>query len=46
MEDKNQTINPVEKKSSGDFVKLLVGIVLLIAVLVALKYAFEAFGFI
>jgi flagellar basal body-associated protein FliL len=46
MENINQTSQPNEKKSSNDFVKLVIGIVVFIIVLVALKYLVSALGII
>ena len=44
MENTNQTIEPKDKKSSSDFVKLVIGIVVFIIILVALKYLVSALG--
>lgn len=44
MENKNETINPVQKKPGSDFVKLFISIVVVIAILVALKFLAEALG--
>jgi len=46
MENKNHTIEPESKKSINDFTKLLIGIVVVIAAMVALKYLFSALGII
>jgi len=44
MENKNQTIEPENRKSINDFVKLLIGIFVVIIVMVALKYLASALG--
>jgi len=44
MENTNQTIQPKDKKSINDFMKLLIGILSFITVLVALKYLMSALG--
>lgn len=44
MENKNHTIDPESKKSMNDFMKLLIGIVVVIVSLVVLKYLAMAFG--
>lgn len=46
MANKNQTIAPVQKKPGTDFIKLLIGIAVVIVVLVALKLLSEALGII
>jgi hypothetical protein len=46
MENTNQTIQPNDKKSTNDFMKLLIGIFIFIIVLVALKYLVNALGII
>lgn len=46
MENIDQTIQPNDKKSTNDFVKLVIGIVVFIIVLVALKYLVNALGII
>lgn len=46
MANKNQMIAPVQKKPGTDFIKLLIGIVVVIAILVALKLLSEALGII
>ncbi len=46
MENTNQTIQPNDKKSTNDFMKLLIGVVVFVAVLVALKYLVSALGII
>ncbi len=46
MENINQTIQPNDKKSSNDFLKLGIGILVFIIVLVALKYLVSALGII
>jgi flagellar basal body-associated protein FliL len=44
MENTNQTIQPNDKKSTNDFIKLLIGIVIFVVALVALKYLISALG--
>lgn len=44
MENKGQILEPGKEKSSNDMIKLLVGIVVVIAALVALKYLMSALG--
>ena len=44
MENKNHTVQPVNKKSMNDFTKLLIGIVVVIIAMVALKYLASALG--
>jgi len=44
MENKNQAIEPENRKSINDFVKLLIGIFVVIIVMVALKYLASALG--
>jgi hypothetical protein len=44
MENKNHTIEPENKKSSKDFIKLLIGVFVVIISLVILKYLASAFG--
>lgn len=44
MESKNQNIIPEGKKSSNDFIKLLIGIIVVIAAMVALKFLASALG--
>lgn len=46
MENINQTIQPNDKKSTNDFMKLVIGIFVFIIVLVALKYLVGALGLI
>jgi len=46
MTNKNQMIAPVQKKPGTDFIKLLIGIAVVIAILVALKLLSEALGII
>ena len=46
MENTNQTIQPNDKKSTNDFVKLVIGIFVFILILVALKYLVSALGII
>jgi hypothetical protein len=46
MENTNQTIQPRDKKSTNDFMKLLIGMVVFVVVLVALKYLVSALGII
>lgn len=46
MENTNQTIQPNDKKSSNDFIKLVIGIFVFIVILVALKYLVSALGII
>ncbi len=46
MENTNQTIQPNDKKSTNDFMKLLIGVVVFVVVLVALKYLVSALGII
>ena len=45
MENKNNTIEP-ENKKSNDFMKLMIGIVVVIIALIALKYLSKVFGII
>jgi hypothetical protein len=44
MENRNHTVQPVNKKSMGDFTKLLIGIVVVILAMVALKFLASALG--
>jgi hypothetical protein len=46
MENTNETIQKKDKKSTSDFVKLGIGIVVFIVILVALKYLVSALGII
>ncbi len=46
MENINQTIQPNDKKSTNDFIKLAIGIFVFIIVIVALKYLVSALGII
>jgi hypothetical protein len=46
MENINQTSQPNEKKSTNDFIKLAIGIVVFIIIIVALKYLVSALGII
>lgn len=46
MENINQTSQPNEKKSTNDFIKLAIGIVVFIIIIVALKYLISALGII
>ena len=46
MENINHTIQPKDKKSINDFVKLIIGIFAFIAFIVALKYLIGAMGLI
>ncbi len=46
MQNNNQIISPVQKKPGTDFIKLFIGIAVVIAVLVALKLLSEALGII
>jgi hypothetical protein len=43
MENNNQIIEP-QKKFSNDFMKLVIGIIVVIVLLVALKYLADALG--
>ncbi len=44
MENNNQILEPEDKKSTKDFMKLLIGILVFISVLVAFKYLVSALG--
>jgi len=44
MENKNHTVQPENKKSMNDFMKLFIGIVIVIIAMVALKYMASALG--
>ena len=44
MENKNQITEPADNKSTNDFWKLLIGIVVVIGALVALKLLASALG--
>jgi hypothetical protein len=44
MENKNHTVQPENKKSMSDFMKLFIGIVVVILAMVALKYLASALG--
>ena len=46
MENTNQNIQPNDKKSSSDFVKLGIGVLVFVVILVALKYLVNALGII
>jgi hypothetical protein len=46
MKNTNQTIHPNDKKSTNDFIKLVIGIFVFILILVALKYLVSALGII
>lgn len=46
MENKNHTVQPEDKKSMNDFMKLFIGIVIVIVAMVALKYLVSALGII
>jgi hypothetical protein len=44
MENKNDTIEPENKKLLNDFMKLFIGIIVVIIFLVALKYLMNVLG--
>lgn len=44
MENKNHIVEPENKKSISDFMKLFIGIVVVIISMVALKYLASALG--
>lgn len=46
MDNNNHTIDPENKKSINDFIKLFIGIVVVIISIVALKYLSTALGII
>ncbi len=46
MENTNQTIEPKDSKSTNDFLKLGIGILVFVIVIVALKYLVSALGII
>lgn len=44
MENNNQILEPEDKKSTKDFMKLLIGIIVFITALIVLKYLVSAMG--
>lgn len=44
MQNKNHAVEPENKKSMNDFLKLFIGIVVVIVAMVALKYLAIALG--